>query len=383
MAAPATYGGNYCVGTWMKTPSGYVWNGNCGPGILGNPVDGYTHTPAPSTGNSHRTPPSQGGPPTQGSGPTTGPSNGSGGDSLKKEPTPHETPPPEGECGAGVPSHSTDSLMNRKMSGSGGQLNIQGGLPERWSVPSSGKEIWFNVVAAMTDDKVRETVPALVNVIEGMITSYHQGSGPGGKMLLPPELDLRYIYGFGGASGTNEEMPTPASISEPMDIVFADLDGSTRISGSRAWGTVIARATGEARPSDGVYEKMDDAGYLCIQRTDAAGDDQNTQGVKVNGYPVQTHDLQEIDETTALAIGASFVTIHCDDTGGVAFTVTLPGMADAAGHTYRIVNIGLSGYAVTVEVKVGDILLGTLNDSFVLNDGEALMLTASATKGWA
>jgi hypothetical protein len=67
------------------------------------------------------------------------------------------------------------------------------------------------------------------------------------------------------------------------------------------------------------------------------------------------------------------------NTDSAAITVNLP--AGVAGTMYRIVNTGTSGNAVTLAPNGSENLLGE-NSSFVLRDGESLMIVYDATDGW-
>jgi len=67
------------------------------------------------------------------------------------------------------------------------------------------------------------------------------------------------------------------------------------------------------------------------------------------------------------------------DTDTNAVTVNLP--AGIPGKPYRIVNTGTSGRLVSIVPNGTENLIGA-NSAFTLNDGEALIVAYSTTKGW-
>jgi len=67
------------------------------------------------------------------------------------------------------------------------------------------------------------------------------------------------------------------------------------------------------------------------------------------------------------------------NTDGGAFTATLP--PGAQGRTFKVINSGSSGNALTLAPDGAEHLIG-VNSNFVLNDGETLDLTYDATDGW-
>lgn len=68
------------------------------------------------------------------------------------------------------------------------------------------------------------------------------------------------------------------------------------------------------------------------------------------------------------------------NTDGSAWTATLP--TGVEGQTFRIINSGSSGNQLTIAVQAGEDLLGVTNDTFILNDGETLVVAFNATDGW-
>lgn len=67
------------------------------------------------------------------------------------------------------------------------------------------------------------------------------------------------------------------------------------------------------------------------------------------------------------------------DTDNGAVTFTLP--AGVAGQSFRIVNTGTNGNSLTITPNGSENLIGA-NSSFVLNDGEALVIYYDENKGW-
>jgi len=81
---------------------------------------------------------------------------------------------------------------------------------------------------------------------------------------------------------------------------------------------------------------------------------------------------------------SSYTTLSGDevvlgDTDSGAVTILL--MAGIAGTTYRIVNAGTAANNVTVTPNGAENLIGA-NSNFTLLDGEDLLITYNATKGW-
>ena len=67
------------------------------------------------------------------------------------------------------------------------------------------------------------------------------------------------------------------------------------------------------------------------------------------------------------------------NTDSTAFTYNLP--AGVQGREYRIVNTGSSGNDITITPNGAEKLLGQ-NSSFILADGESLIITYDETDGW-
>lgn len=82
--------------------------------------------------------------------------------------------------------------------------------------------------------------------------------------------------------------------------------------------------------------------------------------------------------TGATTLNTNHHHVLCDTDGG-AFTVTLP--TGVAGTYYRIVNTGASANNLTITPDGSELLLG-VNSSFILGDGEALIIVYESTEGW-
>ncbi len=80
--------------------------------------------------------------------------------------------------------------------------------------------------------------------------------------------------------------------------------------------------------------------------------------------------------TTTETLTTSAYNWFCNTDAG-AYTVTLPASGDV-----RVINSGASDNALTVAVSSGVALLGVTNDTFILNDGETIVLTYNSTDGW-
>lgn len=96
-------------------------------------------------------------------------------------------------------------------------------------------------------------------------------------------------------------------------------------------------------------------------------------------------DSGRIVNTTRIDSGDSPYAVLSSDhhikanTDTAAVTVNLP--AGVAGTAYRIVNTGTSATDVTVNPNGAEKLVGA-NSSFILRDGEALIVTFDSTDGW-
>jgi len=70
--------------------------------------------------------------------------------------------------------------------------------------------------------------------------------------------------------------------------------------------------------------------------------------------------------------------VHCDTDGG-AFQVNLPAGSDGKG--FKIINVGSSNNAVTVNPNGGESLFGAAATS-LLYDGETFDINYDSTEGW-
>jgi hypothetical protein len=83
--------------------------------------------------------------------------------------------------------------------------------------------------------------------------------------------------------------------------------------------------------------------------------------------------------TTTYQILVTDDQVFCN-TDGSAWIATLPVGVD--GQSFRLINTGDQGNQLTIAVQSGEDLLGVTNDTFILNDGEVLILTFETTEGW-
>ena len=82
--------------------------------------------------------------------------------------------------------------------------------------------------------------------------------------------------------------------------------------------------------------------------------------------------------TTTYQILTTDDVVFCNT--GASYTATLP--TGVEGQTLKIINSGTSGFILTIAPASGEKLLGVINDTFLLNDGETLELTYNASDGW-
>jgi hypothetical protein len=68
------------------------------------------------------------------------------------------------------------------------------------------------------------------------------------------------------------------------------------------------------------------------------------------------------------------------DTDGGDVTATLPAGVD--GQSFRLINVGSATNTATIAVQAGEKILGVADDTFLLEDGEALILTFETTEEW-
>lgn len=315
-------------------------------------------------------------------------------------------PPPE-ECGEGyyIPRPTIGIPEGPPITGIGGGTGIGG-----FGSGGSGNGARSNSRLLTMDEQIKEDTQPLVAgmtpvyLLDGstddpqytqqpyfqvrtgseqaIMDAIHEGTGTGNILLHPPEFQDYMLHG----NDQNGDSKWPTSISETGLMLHNSIraDGTTGDNAVSYFSLGIP-LTSTVKPGSGWYAGLDLAtGDLCWRETDGNGLDVDTAVMKVNGNPVQTYELQVVEEGTSPSAGASYTVVHGKDTGGASFTVTLPDTTTVDGHTYRIVNDGTAGRTVTVAVFVGDILLGTTDDSFILNDGESIILTANGTDGrWA
>lgn len=301
---------------------------------------------------------------------------------LPKVPhSPHHTEPPE-EAPPVPPAPPCDppAPIDKYASDSGFSIE------EHWNQPVVAKLRGISLVADMDDDDpILTTYAELRKDENNAVRAYKKASGPGWLALLPPESNERHVYGDKGASGTNSQAALPDGVSKSglLLLSYADADGETgKIQQVLAWGKVVARADGVPRPASGWYAILDNAnGDLCWQSTDAAGNDINTPGFKVNGSVVggggtgdfladgtvpMTGNLQLLESTdptvpTLVPAGGTDTGIAMDGTlaseaidiviAGVsemrieAGKVTIPGLLDPTGLEFEPVAANPGGTA--------------------------------------
>ncbi len=102
--------------------------------------------------------------------------------------------------------------------------------------------------------------------------------------------------------------------------------------------------------------------------------------VKINGdlYTEQGRFKNKSRATTTYTILVSDEEVF-GNTDSAGYTATLPAGVDR--QAFRIINTGSSGNDLTLAPNGSEHLLG-VNSSFILSDGEAIILTYDATDGW-
>lgn len=83
-----------------------------------------------------------------------------------------------------------------------------------------------------------------------------------------------------------------------------------------------------------------------------------------------------VTNTYTIIVGDEVVFANTDST---SYTVTLP--AGVEGQTFKIINSGSSSNNLTIAPNGAEHLLGE-NSSFVLYDGETLIISYNSTDGW-
>jgi hypothetical protein len=163
-------------------------------------------------------------------------------------------------------------------------------------------------------------------------------------------------------------------------IGFGTAYGTEWIKGSSAG--IVINETGDATTAFRVEGDTDQNLIKTDPATNRVGVGIATPSslLHVNGTAQTKGRIKETSRVTTspYTIGADEEMIFVDTDGG-AITVNLPAGVD--GRTYKIVNTGSSGNAVTLTPNGAELLLG-LNLSATMLDGDALIITYETAEGW-
>lgn len=181
--------GQFCVGNWIwdTAQKKWVWCGNCGPGILGDPFSGYHVVPVPPLPPGTPNPPSvptQPGQPPQPGGPTVGKNTGS---TKPRQPTPGAEikprnpitqDPQEGECGNPVDYDDATASQARL------KLDDWAKLPETWQEVNVPAMASLTPEVDGTDPFVYKNQPFL-RFLNGKLMVRRPGVSSAARVLLP------------------------------------------------------------------------------------------------------------------------------------------------------------------------------------------------------
>ena len=178
---------------------------------------------------------------------------------------------------------------------------------------------------------------------------FHEGTGPGGIALGPPEL-LDY-HQYGSAVFAGGRWPTTISPTTLLLLNSSRVDASTGDNARTylAWGRLLQ---GTHKPGYGMYASFNPSTrVLDFRVTDAAGDDENAGGISLNGSPIGMPNLIQVTPQYLLMSGdvddflVTSSLLLCDPSTTIR---RLTGMVEAEGALVKIENVSTDGTAMVL-----------------------------------
>lgn len=125
-----------------------------------------------------------------------------------------------------------------------------------------------------------------------------------------------------------------------------------------------------------VLEDLDISGNLTVEDGSKLGIGTSSPDAQLHTTKGRVVGITRVTTTYTILTTDHFVFGNTDSS---AYTVTLP--LGVEGQSYKIINSGSSGNDLTVAPNGSEHLLG-MNSSFILKDGESLILTYNSADGW-
>lgn len=275
--AGQSHAGKFCTGFWQWDNAAqlWVWCGNCSPGVIGDPFNGYKTILKPQL------PP--GTPPTSGSGnnqplpgapapgpqqppPQIGNNSPKSGDDLRNPITgpEEEQPPPEGVCGNPITGDKRTEAQ------SGMSLEQWAGQPEIWQEVNVPAMSSLTPNTDGTDPFVYKNRPYL-EIDNGRVVVRWPGVADGARVFLPYNVRPHVAL-----VDNRDEIPT--TVARNIFIIGAGLNPDNGQTMGGGFGIGLAKSTASKFVAAGWLFELDtgsdgDNPDLCITPKDEEGAD--------------------------------------------------------------------------------------------------------------
>ena len=207
--------------------------------------------------------------------------------------------------------------------------------------------------------------------------------------------DVNYTSGVGGNDDLSSvtggdsgdyhlrigEPGTGATPGAYGNMFLVETGGAVRIGDVTVPTTGVLEVSGITLALDAIYLTQTDGAERIDSDADGTLDLYAGTSIDLHSKLITTSG-RIVNTTRVTTTYSILVTDHevFGDTDGGAFTATLPTGVD--GQTHRVINVGSSTNDLTIAVQSGEKILGVTNDTFILADAEAIILTFETTEGW-